>query len=281
MPADLALDTSVKPIPEAPGWYAAHLPEAWSWRLPAGGVLMTVALRAIQSAIADPGLEPVSATATFCSAVPAGPLEVRVDILRRGNAVVQARAALRAPTSRGPDLEVTATFARDREGIDFLDAQPPAVLRPEQARSMKELIRGESPRYAFLDNFDDRMALGHPWSEEDWPAGPARFARWMRYLVPQRLEGGALDPLAIPPIADMMPPAVAAKLGSTGPRFHAPSLDLTVHFLDRTASEWLLVSAWARRARVGYASAEIEIWGEDGRLAAYATQTMMLRRHKG
>lgn len=279
MPADLALDTAVQPIPEAPGWYAAHLSDAWSWRLPAGGVLMTVGLRAIQAAIGDPGFKPVSATAIFCNAVPAGPLEIKVEILRRGNAAVQARAALRAPPSRGPDLEVSATFARERQGVDLLDAAPPAVPPPGEAPAFLEpgphKTRG---RYPFLENFEGRIAQGHRWWERSWSPGPARFARWMRYLVPQTLADGSLDPLAIPPIADTMPPAIQQKLGPEGPSFHAPSLDLTVHFLDPTPSAWLLVSAWARRARVGYATAEAEIWGEDGRLAAYATQTMMLRR---
>jgi acyl-CoA thioesterase len=103
----------------------------------------------------------------------------------------------------------------------------------------------------------------------------------MRYLVPQALPDGTLDPLAIPPVADTMPPAIHQGLGPRGPRYHAPSLDLTVHFLDPTASAWLLINAYARRARVGYATAEAEIWGEDGRLVAYTTQTMMLRKHRG
>jgi acyl-CoA thioesterase len=130
----------------------------------------------------------------------------------------------------------------------------------------------------FLSNFESRLALGRPWWERDWPPGPARIARWMRYLTPQALPDGTLDPLALPPVADTMPPAIHQGLGANGPRFHAPSLDLTVHFVDPTASAWLLVNAYARRARAGYATAEAEIWGEDGRLAAYATQTMMLRK---
>ena len=137
---------------------------------------------------------------------------------------------------------------------------------------------------------DVRLAQGYPF----WAPGfvakhpelrpkdnePARFARWYRYHAPQTLEDGTLDPLAIPPIADTMPSAVANKVGPTGKPFHAPSLDLTVHFLEQVKTEWILVAAYARRARAGYATAEAEIWSEDGRLCAYATQTMMLRERK-
>lgn len=277
MPADLALDTAVRPIPEMAGGYRVDLPDAWDWRLPAGGVLMTAGLRAIQAELADPGLKPVSATAIFCSPVPAGPIEIRVDVLRRGNAAAQVRAALRAPSSQGPDLEVSATFAREREFVDVIDTAPPPVPPPEDAEPFGERHRDGS-LYRFLGNFESRLALGRPWWKPGWTPGPARFARWIRYLVPQRLADGSLDPLAIPPVADLMPIALGQKLGPAGPRFHAPSLDLTVHFLDPTPSEWLLVNTWCRRARAGYATAEVEIWGEDGRLAAYGTQTMILRK---
>ena len=112
-------------------------------------------------------------------------------------------------------------------------------------------------------------------------AGPARLGRWFRYRVPQRLANGRFDPLAIPPIADTMPPALIQKLGPDHQPFHAPSLDLTVHFLEDTDSQWLLTYVHARRARGGYATAAAEIWDREGRLVATATQMMMLRRVPG
>src|SRR5690349_12143962 len=127
MPADLAKDTTATPVPDAPGLYSLTLPDSWNWRLPSGGIVMTVALRAIRDAIADPGFHPVSATTIFCAPVPAGPLEVRVEFLRRGNVAVQARASLRATSSAGPDLEVSATFARERRFIEAMGASPPKV----------------------------------------------------------------------------------------------------------------------------------------------------------
>jgi hypothetical protein len=71
------------------------------------------------------------------------------------------------------------------------------------------------------------------------------MGRWFRYLVPQATADGRLDPLALPPIADTIPPALFQKLGPDGPPFHAPSLDLTVHFLEDTTA--VLVVATNRR----------------------------------
>ena len=122
-----------------------------------------------------------------------------------------------------------------------------------------------------------RLAVENAWWKSDWTPGRARFAFWTRYKVLPRMSDGMLDPLAIPPIADTMPWAARQKVGPHGPQFHAPSLDLTMHFLDPTPREWLLVSSHVRRARAGYATAEAEVWSEDGKLVAYATQTMMLR----
>ena len=72
--ADLAADTRVVSLKAAPGWYTAELPEHWNFRTPSGGVLMTLALRAMQEELADPSFLPVSATTVFCSPVPHCPV---------------------------------------------------------------------------------------------------------------------------------------------------------------------------------------------------------------
>ncbi len=276
---DLARDTAVTRLTVAPGWYTADLPPAWNFRTPSGGVLMTVAMRAMVEELADAALRPISANTHFCSPVPAGPLEIRVEVLRHGNAAAQLRAQLSSTTMPGPGLEVSATFGRDREGIDMLDADPPAVPGPQASRpidDLRELSRWFAP--PFFKNFETRLALGHRWWIDDWEPGPARMARWFRYRLAQRRADGCLDPLAIPPIADTMPPALIQKLGPAREPFVAPSLDLTVHFLEGTTAEWLLTNVHVRRARGGYATADCEIWDEAGHLVAFATQTMMLRR---
>jgi acyl-CoA thioesterase len=281
-PHDLATDTAVTRLRVAPGWYTANVPSAWNFRTPSGGVLMTVAMRAMQEELGDPGLRPISANTHFCSPVPAGPLEVRVEVLRHGGAAAQLRAQLSSTSMPGPGLEVSATFGRDRDGIDLIDTEPPEVLPPDEAPELEMLIGTvRDSRPAIFANFDTRLVLGAPWWESDWTPGPAQLARWFRYKVPQRRTDGSLDPFALPPIADTMPPALMQKLGPNHEPFHAPSLDLTVHFLEDTDAEWLLVNVHARRARAGYATASAEIWDDRRRVLAFATPTMMLRRVVG
>jgi acyl-CoA thioesterase len=278
-PRDLAKDTAVTRLKVAPGWYTAMLPDAWNIRTPAGGVLMTVAMRAMQEELADPDLRAVSANTHFCSPVPAGPLEIRVEVLRHGGAAAQIRAQLSSTSMPGPGLEVSATFGRDRRGFDLIDTAPPTVPGPDQLPSLdefREIAGRERPPFFF--NLDTRLASGHPWWEPNWSPGPARIARWFRYKVPQRLANGHLDPMALPPIADTMPPALIQKLGPRHPPFFAPSLDLTVHFLEDTTSQWILTDVHARRARAGFAEAELEMWDDRNRLIATATQMMLLRK---
>ena len=203
-------------------------------------------------------------------------------MLRHGGAAAQLRAQLSSTSMPGPGLEVSATFGRDRDGIDLIDTEPPEVLPPDEAPELEMLIGTvRDSRPAIFANFDTRLVLGAPWWESDWTPGRAQLARWFRYKVPQHRADGQLDPFALPPIADTMPPALMQKLGPNHEPFHAPSLDLTVHFLENTAAEWLLVNVHARRARAGYATASAEIWDDRRRLLAFATQTMMLRRVAG
>jgi acyl-CoA thioesterase len=280
-PSDLAADTAVTRLGPEPGRYEATLPDAWSFLAPSGGVLMTVALRAMVAELADPALKLISASTLFCTPIAAGRLIVDVEILRRGNVAAQVRASLSSAGGEGPGLFVLATFARDREGPHLVDAKMPEVPLPDVAPRIEDRVpvpsRERAPIFA---NFEGRLARGHRFWESGWEAGEARFARWFRYKIPQMVDG-TVDPLALPPIVDTMPPSLRQGLGPDAPPFDAPSLDLTIHFLDRTPSEWLLASSHTRLARAGYASAEIEIWGEDGTLCAYGTQTMILRKRRG
>ncbi len=281
MPSDLARATAVSRLANAPGWYVADLPNDWSYLTPSGGVLMAVAMRAMAAELGDEELLPVAATTLFCSPVPCGPIEIRVEVLRRGNAAAQARAALSSTTKPGPGLEVSATFARARPGHDALGIAMPAVPPPLTCPDAGQAARRRSGRreHPFFENVDARLAAGPPvWDREGWSASDARLACWYRYAVRQHDAAGKLHFFAIPPIADTMPGALAARLGPGAEPFFAPSLDLTVHFLDASPAEWFLVDVRCQRARAGYATADADIWDEEGRLLARATQTMMLRK---
>lgn len=269
--ADLLADIAAQPLGE--GRYAVELPASWSFRLPSGGVLMSAALGALQKEIDDPELSPLSATAVFLEPLEAGPLVAECEVLRRGRSVTQGRARL-AQNGAAAGLEVTGVFARDRSGPGVLAAEPPPAPPVEDA---VEVGPGDRrPPLPFFENFDIRLAIGAPfWREDALPGESAEVARWFRYRRPPVAASGELDWLAIPPVADTMPSALHHKLGAAE-RFYAPSLDLTVHFLEPTAPGWLLARSYVRWAARGYATGEAEIWSESGRLVAYAAQTMLI-----
>jgi acyl-coenzyme A thioesterase PaaI-like protein len=271
--ADLLADTTLARDPEEPSRWRGTLPPAWSYVLPSGGVLMSVALRAMREQLAEPQLHLVSATSIFCDPIPEGPVVVDVTVLRKGSTAAQLRAHLRSDREGAPHgLEVSATFRRDRPGPD---AEP---LRMRQVPAPVIVDAPAKRRWAFLDNFDLAPGIGDFTKREPGVVYDAHYATWHRYRVAPRTPSGELDPIAIPPVADTMPGALFRHLGPEAGRFFAPSLDLTVYFAGPTRGEWLLVETRASRARVGWAIGHAFVWDEQGHLVAQANQAMFVRR---
>lgn len=287
MPADLAVDTAVRPDPQTPGRYHVLLPGNWDYLLPSGGAAMTCALRAAEAALGEPLLRLASATAIFCSPIHPGPLLVDVTILRRGGSTAQVRAWLRhaQPPPGDTDaygLEVTATFCRDRRGPDVVAVSPPAVRSVADALPADDgAPNNPHARFRFYQQIECRIGDGENYWATGLVAGPGRYARWMRYKVPQRDAQGRLDRLAVPPLIDTMPTALHRAIGPGAYRFYAPSLDLTTYFVDDTVREWLLVAVTLRRAHMGWAVADAEVWDDEGKLIAYGAQAMYLQNLAG
>ena len=282
-PADLAADTAVRPDPGTPGRYLLELPDHWDFLMPSGGVLMTCALRAAAAELGDPTLRLGSASTIFCAPIPFGGLVIDVRVLRRGAATAQVRVALRhgAAPEREAGLEVLATFTRARAGADVLGVAMPTV------RSVADALPVDDPapanphlRFRFHHQLEERIADGEPTWHPDRVAGPARFARWLRYRVPQRDDAGRLDRLALPPIVDLMPSSLHRAVGPDY-RFYAPSLDLTTYVIDDTAREWLLMAVTTKRAKDGWAIGDVDVWDDEGRYLAHGSQGMYLRTVAG
>ncbi|MBX3162493.1 MAG: thioesterase family protein [Deltaproteobacteria bacterium] len=300
MSADLAADTAVRADPDHPHRYHLTLPDHWDYLMPSGGVVMTCALRAAEAALGSPVHRLASATTIFCAPLRSGPLVADVAVLRRGGSTAQVRVALRnvpaenkpAPGEGGEagsgaaddaGLELLVTFCRDRKGPDVIGAAFPSTVRPlaDAPDALDDSANNPHTRLRFYHQLDCRIADGDRWWAGGLAAGPARYARWLRYKVPQRDAEGRLDRLALPPLIDTMPTALHRAIGPGGYRFYAPSLDLTTHVVDDTRREWLLVAATVRRARAGWAIAEAEVWDDEGRFLAFGTQAMYLHGLSG
>lgn len=282
--ADLASDTAVTPDPDVAGRYHLSLPNHWDYLLPSGGVVMTCALRAAQAHLADPALRLASATTIFASPIHPGKLVADVHVIRRGGSTAQVRVILRHVQEKNgePGLELVATFTRERKGPDVIGVARPDVSWLDQARSVDDgAPNNPHTRFRFYHQLECKLADGDPFWQPSFREGPARYARWFRYRVPQRDADGRFDRLAIPPLVDTMPTALHRAIGPGGYRFYAPSLDLTVYTIDDTLREWLLVAVSVRRAVGGWAIGDCEVWDDEGRFVAYGTQAMYLQSLSG
>jgi acyl-CoA thioesterase len=275
--ADLAVDTAVRADPAMPGRYHVMLPDHWDYLLPSGGVVMTCALRAAEAELGDAKLRFASATAMFCTPIKNGPLVADVVVLRRGGSTAQVRVALRDGSGE-PGLELLATFMRERKGPDVRGVAFPRVKSLADAVPAENVTRRDPhTKLRFHQQFDYKIADGERFWQQEFVAGPARYARWARYKVPQRDAEGRLDRLALPPLIDMMPAALHRAIGPGSYRFFAPSLDLTTYVIDDTTREWLLFAVTARRAKAGWAIADVDVWDDEGRYLAHGAQAMYLR----
>ena len=267
--------------------YRVVLDPTWNLaQVPQGGVITALAVRAMTDAIANPLQTLRTAHTTFVAQVPDGPLDIDVEILRRGRSMSHVRAEVRAAGSAHGHL-TTAVFGAPRRGFQFTDLEPPAqIVPPARCRSFRTPLPPETDATGFVPlPFWDRHVegagmLGHaPW--ERYEPDRAEHGTWYRMDDPPWLEDGQLDPLALIVFADTMPGAVAEKLGPTDRSgWFGPSVDLTFHLLGVCRSEWVLAHNRARHAGDGYASIDMALWdcGPKGmdlpRLVAYATQVM-------
>ena len=269
------------PQPRRGGEYRFKLSDDWSFRGPSGGVLTSVALAAARAEVADARLIVRSATTIFCSRVLAGDIVAHVEVLRRGNVAAQVRTRISNAGATDVGAEVSATFALQRDGV-VLDGEPPHGL-PPPTNDLPNALQVPFDRAripTFFERLEGRIACGHRWHEDTFPPGSPRFARWFRYRARPLDSNGEFDRLALPPLVDTMPSSLVEGLGSDFPRFVAPSLDLTVHFVSQPApdTDWLLVDSRCRSAASGYGFADVRVWDAGDRLLAFGAQSMIIRR---
>jgi acyl-CoA thioesterase len=267
--------------------YRVTLDPSWDLaQVPQGGVVTALAVRAMADLVANPDQTLRVAHTAFVARVPHGPLDVEVEVLRRGRSMSHLRAEIRAAGSERGHL-TTAVFGAPRRGFDFTDLEPPTkIVPPSQCRSFRASLPPEADSVGFVPlpfwehHVEGAGMLGHaPW--EDYEPERAEHGTWYRMDDPPWRGDGTLDPLALIVFADTMPGAVAEKVGRVDrSRWFGPSVDLTFHLLGDCRSEWVLAHNRARHAGDGYASIDMALWdcGPDGtgvpRLVAYATQVM-------
>lgn len=235
--------------------------------------MTTIGLRAMDAELDIPTQKLRSVSVVFAGKVVPGPLEVQVAVLRRGRSASQLTATVRNEGSEAGHTSI-AVFGGERPGFEFTDIAMPDVPPPEQCRSFwDEAPDGFARRFnpTFWRRAEGRAALGHaPWG--DWEPTSSERALWYRFVETPWGHDGTVDPYALVTFCDTMPGAVGERMGPGAPLWLAPSADLTVHILGEARSDWILAHNRARHAGEGYASVEMVLWDQGGRLVAYGTQ---------
>ena len=270
--------TSIEPVVGVAGRYAAVVTDQWNAPvIPQGGVVTSLALRAMAAEINDPGESLRSVSTVFAALVAPGPVEIDVTVLRKGRSMSQATATVRSVGSDAGHTSI-AVFGRERPGYSFTELVMPEVPAPDDCPSFRDDGPDEFERRfapSFWEQIEGRPAIGHaPWDVYE-PTTSER-AYWYRFEQWPRLDDGSIDPLALVTLCDTMPGAVGERIGPTPDIWFGPSADLTVHVFGEARSDWLLAHNLARFAGEGYASVELALWDPDPAigLVAYGTQMM-------
>jgi len=198
-------------------------------------MVCATALRAMQAELDLSHQQLRTFSTLFVSTVTSGPLEIAVERLRDGKRMSQLRAEVRNPGRSEIGHVTTAAFGESREGIEFSDSAAPEVGPPEQYPLPADPPPGAPVfRARFFENIETRRVRMFHSFEKDWEGGRAEAIRWVRYRTAPRLPDGRLDPLSLIALADTMPSAVGQYLGPGQWFFHAPSVDLNMHFFADT-----------------------------------------------
>jgi acyl-CoA thioesterase II len=274
---DFGLDTDVQ---GADGSYTATFSKDWHIWGPAGGYVAAVAMRAfgVHSAFA----RPASFTCHFLGVGEYREVDIDVRTLRRGRSAESL--ALTISQDGKPILEAVAWTVGDVEGLNHDHVQMPDVAKPNDLKSVEELLtpaqKAQTPPFNFWSNFDERPLswLG----DDEWmtrPAGDPIFQHWARFRPTPTFDDPFTEAARLLVLLDVaMWPAAARGYAREDLTFIAPSLDLSAVFHHiEGAGGWLLVDGHSSVAADGIVGGDGRVWSEDGTLLCSGVQSMLCR----
>jgi len=289
-PGDILRDTTPHPVDGVDGRYTAVIPEAWRIFYAFGGATMATALRVAEAAVAREDLHLVSSEATFCQAIPCGPVGASAEVIRQGRSAAQVLVRLwaldpEAPDPAGPersDLLVMCVFGTtDQSPVEFVGAVAPDVPGPLECDDPRRVAEDSPfnniPYHAQTEfRFTDRTIR---WGEDHPPSDPVSSS-WFRFKRPPFRADGTWEPAALALPGDILGPAVNAGAGGGVSPFLVVSLQIGLQIVGEVRSEWLLAHTRSQIAGRGYASGTAELYDEDRRLVAIATQCAKIQPMK-
>jgi acyl-CoA thioesterase len=282
-------------------------PRRWRAGIPAsfdvptgihGGMLLAVALRAAESTLAEAG-DPAdpsgtgdgpgdrahqlrSVHASFLARPTDHDLVAEATVRRRGGTTAHVDVSVAAAGTDREALVARAMYGRALHDPEAWNEVPvPDLAGPDEEAGddADELVRRQwpGPLPRLFDHFEICPALGVlPW-EDGWvPGAPARYARWARWRTPATTADGALDPLALVPLADLPAPSLWVRYGPDQPLRSLLSLEMAVEVLAPAEPGWILCDFRSRHLRAGYLQVDAELFSA-GRPVLAVRQTMLTR----
>lgn len=262
------VDTAMEPAGE--GLHQGRMSRRWwIYAGPNGGYVAATILNGLAQAVGDTTRTPRSLTVHFTERPEEGPvcLETRVERAGRKMTTVSGRLVQNGRTVAA----ALAAFSSDREGIEYCNANMPAVPAPEECPS-RDAPPGALP--PMHDRLDMRWALGpFPFTGARAEGeATARAGAWIR-PVPARKA----DPAFVALLSDAVTPSIFGVLDPREGIVAVPTVDLTVHFRNHvpetvTADDYFLAAFSTRLSTGGFVEEDGEIWTRDGVLLAQSRQ---------
>ena len=221
-------------------------------------MVVSILVRAIEERIADPARVVRSVTAEIPGAVQAGAADVNVEILRAGNAVTTARAALVQDGETRAHAVVIAG-ARRKADLAWQELAPPT---PPTYDSLSPIQwTGAFPEFA--RHFDCRVVEGIPGS-----GGAARTLGWVRALEPSPHDAGYVAQMI-----DVWWPAVLSRMPAFRPM---ATIAFTLQLVGDPGDGPLMYRATVPVVSDGYFVEQRELWTASGELVALNHQTFAI-----
>ena len=230
-----------------------------------GGYTIAALIRAIEERVGDPARKARSVTAELPAPVETGAAQIDVELLRTGNKLSAARAALlQNGEIRAHAVAILAATRAGHGPLAWRDYTPPEAP-PWKTLAPVEMRTGDAwPEFAH--NFEYRVVEGLPLAN----GAPARTVGWVRC----RETCGALDTGYIASMIDAWWPAAFTKFPPTRPcATIAFTLDIVTNLDGLSPNSPLLYRGTVPICSDGYFLETRELWGEDGRLVAINHQT--------
>lgn len=258
---DFEVDTAIEG--EA-GRYRAVLSEDWDIWGPNGGYLATIALRAAgrEAQVQRPS----SFSAHFLSVARFAPVDVEVEVLRRGRSTESFRVSV---SQQGkPIIVAMVRTAAEGPGLEHDVARAPEAADPETLASTEELRDPEwGAPYPFWQNLEARPVHPERFKEPPQPRPPT-FREWYRFRPRATFEDPFVDAGRQLLLIDTLSWPAACQPHPNA-AFRAPNLDVTTWFHRADPKgEWLLADHESHVAAGALMGTTARVWSREGRLLA-------------